>query len=181
MIRAGLDPLRKGHDLKGLLVCGGYLFSAASYALLMLPTYGFITGAGSTTQKGAQTQQSMASVMSQRWGPWVIGLLQIYQGFNNSNDKQYQTYAMTPQEVKWATQLGRLGTATRGIILVLVGGAVFLAAYQSNSSQAIGIDAALTTLKQQPYGVWLLGIVALGLIAFGVYSMLSEAWFRSKR
>jgi hypothetical protein len=43
------------------------------------------------------------------------------------------------------------------------------------------MDAALATLLHQPYGIWLLGIVAVGLIAFGVYSLLSAAWFRLKR
>lgn len=191
VIRAVLDPLHKGLDTKGLLTRGAYLVSAVSYALLILPTYGFITGAGSTAQNGAQTQQSLASIMSKPWGPWAIGLIgliviavglyQIYQGFNSSFDKQFKTYAMTARQVKWATQLGRFGTATRGLILALVGGSLCVAAFRSNSSQAIGIDAALATLLRQPYGVWLLGIVAVGLVAFGGFSMLSAVWFRFKR
>jgi Domain of Unknown Function (DUF1206) len=191
VIRAVLDPLHKGHDLKGLIERGGFLFSAASYAILILPTYGYITGAGRTAQTGAQTQQSLAAIMTKPWGPWAIGALglaviagglyQIKQGFDNSFDKQFKPYAMTAQEVKLATQLGRFGTATRGFIFALVGGALCVAAYHSNSSQAIGIDAALKTLMGQSYGVWLLGIVAVGLMAFGVYSILSAIWFRTKR
>jgi hypothetical protein len=191
VIRAVLDPLHKGHDLKGLITRGGFLFSAAGYALLIPSTYGLIAGAGSTAQSGAKTQQSMASIMSMPWGRWAIGLVglaviadglyQIYQGFNASFDKQFQTYAMTPQEVKWATQLGRFGTAARGFVFALVGGLLCLAAYHSNSSQSISIDAALKALLGLPYGIWLLGIVAVGLMAFGVYSMLSAAWFRSRR
>jgi hypothetical protein len=34
---------------------------------------------------------------------------------------------------------------------------------------------------RQPYGTFLLGFVALGLMAFGIYSMLSAVWFRLKR
>jgi hypothetical protein len=191
VIRAVFDPLHKGQDLKGSLARVGFLFSAASYAILILPTYGFITGAGRTSQSGAQTQQSMASIMSTTWGLWLIGLIglvviavglyQIYQGFKNSFDKQFQIYAMTAKEVKVATQLGRFGTATRGFIFALVGGLLVVAAYHSNSSQAIGIGAALTALMRQPYGIWLLGIVAVGLVAFGIYSMLSAVWFRTKR
>jgi hypothetical protein len=43
------------------------------------------------------------------------------------------------------------------------------------------MDTALATLMKQPYGIWLLGIVAVGLMAFGVNSMLSAAWFHLKR
>jgi hypothetical protein len=32
-----------------------------------------------------------------------------------------------------------------------------------------------------PYGVWILGLVALGLIAFGIYSVLCAFWFRLRR
>jgi len=51
----------------------------------------------------------------------------------------------------------------------------------SNSSQTISIDAALKALLGLPYGIWLLGIIAVGLMAFGVYSMLRAAWFRLRR
>jgi hypothetical protein len=191
VIRGIMDPLHKGHDTKGLLTRAGFLISAIAYGSFILPTYGFIKGSGSTSQSGAQTQGFMASIMSKPGGHWLIGLVglavlavglyQIYQGIKNSFDKQFQTYAMTAEEVKVAKQLGRFGTATRGLIFAIVGGLIMLAAYQSNSSQPVGIDAALTTLLHQPYGIWLLGIVAIGLLAFGIYSMLSAAWFRLKR
>jgi len=32
-----------------------------------------------------------------------------------------------------------------------------------------GLDGALQALAEQPYGPWLLGIVALGLVAYGVH------------
>ena len=88
---------------------------------------------------------------------------------------------MTAGEIKIATQLGRFGTATRGLVFGLIGALLCLAAYQSNPNQPIGYDAVLRKILSQPYGIWLLGIVAVGLIAFGVYSMLSAAWFRLKR
>jgi hypothetical protein len=188
VIRAVFDPLHKGNDFKGLITRLGFLISAASYTFLSFSTYSLITGAG---QKGSGTQQSMGSIMSTTWGRWGIGLIglamianglfQIYTGFNASFDRQYKTYAMTPTEVKAATQLGRFGTAARGVVFAVVGGLLCLAAYESNPNQPVGFDAALTTMLRQPYGVWLLGLVAVGLVAFGLYSMLSAVWFRSRR
>lgn len=190
VVRAVFDPLHKGHDTKGLLARGGFLFSAVSYALLIPGTYGIISGAGSASSGGA-SQQSLAKIMASPMGHWVIGLIglaviasgvqQISKGFNNSFDKQFETYAMSAEEVKISTQLGRFGTATRGLIFALIGGLMVLAVYYSNPNQAIGIDTVLKTILSQPFGIWLLGIVALGLIAFGIYSMLSAAWFRLKR
>jgi hypothetical protein len=62
-----------------------------------------------------------------------------------------------------------------------VGGLITLAAYQHNPSQPVGMETALATMMHQPYGIWLLGVVAVGLIAFGFYSMLSAVWLRLKR
>ncbi len=190
LVRAVLDPLHKGHDLKGLVARFGFLVSAFSYAILALPTYGYIKGT-SQSSNGAQTQKLFASIMKMPWGRWAIGILglvvlagglyQIYLGFKSGFDRQFQIYALTPKELKLATDMGRFGTAARGVVFALVGGLITLGAYRANPGQPVGIDTALATLLHQPYGVWLLGVVALGLIAFGLYSMLSALWFRLKR
>jgi hypothetical protein len=190
VVRAVFDPLHKGNDLKGLIARGGFLVSAFGYAILILPTYGYITGK-SLASSGSQSQKMITSIMAMPWGRWAIGILglaalaaglyQIYLGFKAGFDKQFETYALTPKQVKLATDVGRFGTAARGVVLALVGGLIVLAAYRANPSQPIGMDAALATLLHQPYGIWLLGIVAVGLIAFGCYSMLSAFWFRLKR
>ena len=190
VIRAVFDPLHKGHDLKGLLERFGFLCSAFGYAVLILPTYGYITGA-SQKASGAQTHSLLNSIMATPWGRWAIGILglaviagglyQIYEGIKAGFDRQFKIYALTPGEAKLVTNVGRFGTAARGVVLAVVGGLISLAAYRANPSQPIGMDTALATLLHQPYGIWLLGIVALGLIAFGIYSILSALWFRLKR
>ena len=190
VFRAVLDPFDKGHDMKGLLTRIGFLASALGYAILAFSTYGYITGK-SQTANGSQTQKFISLIMAMPWGRWaiailglivlVIGLYQIYLGFTAGFDRQFRTYALTPQEAKLATDVGRFGTSARGVVFALVGGLIVLAAYQANPRQPVGMDAALATLLHQPYGIWLLGVVAVGLIAFGFYSMLSAVWFRLKR
>ncbi|WP_396019823.1 MULTISPECIES: DUF1206 domain-containing protein [Nostocaceae] len=46
-----------------------------------------------------------------------------------------------------------------------------------DGTQARGLGGALTSLAQQPFVPWILGIVALGLIAYGIYSVI-EARYR---
>jgi len=190
VVRALLDPLHKGNDMKGLIERGGFLASAFGYAILIMPTYGYVTGS-SLASKGSQTQKMITSIMAMPWGRWAIGILglivlaaglyQIYLGLKAGFEQQFQTYRLTPKEVKLVTNIGRFGTAARGVVLTVVGGLISFAAYSANPSQPIGMDTALATLLHQPYGIWLLGIVALGLIAFGAYSVLSALWFRLKR
>jgi len=190
VVRAIYDPLDKGHGMKGLLARLGFLVSAFGYAILSLATYGYISGASQTTN-GSQTQKFIAMIMAMPLGRWAIGILglavlagglyQIYLGLSAHFERQFQTYALSSEEEKLATNVGRFGTSARGVVFAIVGGLIILAAYQANPSQPIGMDTALTTLMHQPYGIWLLGIIAVGLIAFGFYSMLSALWFRLKR
>jgi hypothetical protein len=190
IVRAVFDPLGKGHDMKGVFARLGFLVSAFGYAILILPTYDYITGA-SRTANGSSTQKFISSVMGMPWGRWAVcllglatlagGLYQIYLGFKSDFDHQFQTYALTPQETKLVTDVGRFGTAARGVVFALVGVLITLAAYHANPRQPVGMDTALATLLHQPYGIWLLGVIAVGLIAFGFYSMLCAIWFRLKR
>ncbi|HLO15959.1 MAG TPA: DUF1206 domain-containing protein, partial [Anaerolineales bacterium] len=189
LIRAFLDPFHKGHDLKGLLARGGYLLSAVTYASFAVPTYNLITGTRGSTGSN-QTTQLVMKIMSMPWGRFLIGavglavvaagLYQIYMGITLNFEKQFKPYALEPEQLRVAKQIGRFGTVARGVVFALVGYFLALAAYYARPGHAQGFDGALRFLAQQPYGLWLLGIVAAGLIAFGVYSLMSAAWFRLK-
>jgi len=189
LVRAIWDPLHKGSDTKGILTRIGYLASAVGYAFLAYTTYGFINGASQSAS--GSPAKLLASVMAMPMGRWaialvglivvVVGLYQIMLGIKAGFEKQFQTYDLTPKEAKLVTDVGRFGTVARGVVFALVGGLIFLAAYNSNPSQPVGMDAALATLLHQPYGIWLLGIIAVGLVAFGFYSLLGAIWFRFKR
>ncbi len=190
VIRAVYDPLHKGNSTKGLITRFGYLVSAFGYAVLAFPTYGYITGKPQPIG-GAGASQFISSLMPMPWGRWAIGILgliiigdglyQVYLGYKGRFDRPLRDYALNRQEVKVATDVGRFGTAARGVVFALVGGLITLAAYQANPNQPVGINTALATLMHQPYGVWLLGLVALGLVAFGAYSLLSAVLFRLRR
>ncbi len=193
-VRAIADPLHKGRDTKGIALRVGYAVSGISYLLLALATYGLITGGASAARNGAQTaqtQQTAASILSKPWGPaavglagiviMVIGAIQVFQGINSTFDKQFDPYALTPYQRTWLDRLGRFGTAARGVVFALIGFFLFSAGLNHNANQAQGIDGVLKALLHQPFGPWLLGVVALGLIAFGIYSGMSGILLRFKR
>jgi hypothetical protein len=70
-----------------------------------------------------------------------------------------------------------IGLFARGVAFLLIGGFFVVAAWQQDPSEARGLSGALQALQQQPYGWVLLGLLALGLFAFGVYSLL-ESYYR---
>jgi hypothetical protein len=189
VIRAIMDPFHKGTDTEGLLARAGYLVSAATYTSFVLPTYHLIMGGRSGT--GANQTQLVAQIMSLPMGRFIVGLIgvaaigagiyQCYLGVESKFEKQFKPYTLTPENHRIAIQIGRFGTVARGIVFAIVGFFFFLAAYYASPGRAQGIDGALNYLDKQPYGLWLMGIVAAGLIAFGIYSLMTAAWFRFKR
>ena len=190
LIRAFLDPFHKGTDLEGLLARGGFLVSAITYAFFVVPTYDLIQGTSSGSQTG-NTQRMIATVLSMPWGPAIVGVLglagiaaglyQIYMGIHSKFEQRFKPYAMNAEQRRMAKQIGRFGTIARGVVFSLVGFFFCLAGFYANPQQAKTFDGALDFLAKQPYGLWLMGIIAIGLIAFGIYSLMSAAWFRLKR
>jgi hypothetical protein len=73
------------------------------------------------------------------------------------------------------TALGRFGFVARAVVYATIGCFLVFAALHSHSSEAKGFGGALRFLQQQPYGSVLLGITALGLLAFGVYGIAEGA------
>lgn len=65
--------------------------------------------------------------------------------------------------------LGRIGYVAKGVALGVVGVLLGWAAISYDPEKAGGLDDALKTIKDQPLGPYLLSLVALGLIAYGIY------------
>jgi hypothetical protein len=68
-------------------------------------------------------------------------------------------------------RLGRLGLTARGIVFATIGWFLIQAAWQYDPEEARGLAGALQTLERQPYGPYLMGGVALGLFAYGIFQI----------
>ena len=66
---------------------------------------------------------------------------------------------------------------SRGLVFVIIGAFVVVAAVQAQSSEVRGLGGALQTLQQQSYGWILLAVTALGLFAFGLFGFI-QAFYR---
>ena len=189
-IRAILDPFHKGTDGGGLAARAGYLISAISYAFFAFATYGLIRG---TASSGGSNQlvQFVSKAMQAPAGRLLValigiavligGLYQIYAGITENFEQRFKPYALSGDERRTAIQMGKIGTAARGIVIGITGFFLVLAATSADPAKARGFSGALSYLGHQPYGIYLLGIVAVGLIFLGLYSFMAAAWFRLQR
>ncbi|HST84540.1 MAG TPA: DUF1206 domain-containing protein [Kineosporiaceae bacterium] len=70
-------------------------------------------------------------------------------------------------------KLGQVGYIARGVAFGVLGILVVVAGVKSQPEKSRGLDGALKALAEQPYGKWILILVALGLAAYGVFQLVT--------
>jgi hypothetical protein len=184
-----LDPENKGRDAKGLVTRGAMVASGVVYAGLALFAFRLLSHGGGEASSGGGGNASMtaklldlpfgrALVVLAGIGVIVAALQQIHQAYTKKFQRRLKTSEMSPEEQRLAIHTGQLGLASRGVAFLITGGFLIQAAMRYDPSEARGLGGALETLAQQPAGPWLLGIVALGLVAYGAYSFLQARYRR---
>jgi hypothetical protein len=188
MLQALLDTEHKGEDLKGLAARAGFGIAAVIYAGLALSAAGMALGKSGTPDQEGQTQDRTAWLMSQPFGPWLVavvglivigvGVAQFVHAYRASLAQKLRQDQMSDKERQLVNLAGRVGYIARGIVFGLTGLFLVIAGVQARPDQARGLGGALATLASQPFGPWLLGLVGVGLVAYGAY-MLLAARYRS--
>jgi uncharacterized membrane protein len=107
---------------------------------------------------------------------FLFGLWQFYRAVTRDKNKRVD---LSRTRFRFAINtLGVYGLAARGALFVLVGGYLINAAWRHDPKYSGGVAGALGGLKQQPYGEWLLGLVAAGLMCYGLYQVAKEPYRR---
>ena len=144
-----------------------------------------ISGA-SSAGSGSNSQQA-GTVLSWPAGQFLVGLVGVvavvvgiavaYEGWQADFTKELTLGRLSAAARKGVVTLGRVGRIARGAALVVIGVLVVVAAVRYDPQKADGLDGALKSLVAQPFGKWLLTLIALGFIAYGLYG-LAEAKLR---
>jgi Domain of Unknown Function (DUF1206) len=103
----------------------------------------------------------------------------VVEGLTNRFEKYLDESSMTPQTHRIVRALGVVGTTARGAVFALAGAFVIQAAWDYQPQKAAGLDGALRSLRDTAAGPWLLGVVAVGLVAFGFYGFAEARWRRT--
>jgi len=159
--------------------------SGVVYAGLCAVAIEILEGSGGGGSENAP--KAAGGVLGWPGGTWLVGLagvvligVGLYQGYRGlSKDflEDSKTEEMSPTVRSWIEWIGTFGHLARMVVFGLVGAFLIKAAVEYDPNKAVGLDGALAKLAHASYGPFLLGVVAAGLIAFGVYS-ISDARYR---
>ncbi len=188
-VQAIMDTEHKGTDAKGIIQRLSYAGNGSIYAGLAITAVQIIMGEVDF-DNGYGSRDWTALLLAQPFGQWLVGtggalvigvgFYEFYQAYTANFCRKFKLNEMSDTEKTWATHIGRFGLVAKGVVYNIIGFFLIQAARHSKSKRVRGLEGALDLLAQQSYGRWLLGIVAIGLIAYGVYYIVQARYRRMK-
>jgi uncharacterized protein DUF1206 len=165
---------------KAVKKIGKSLVKAVVYLALAVLAIRFATGGGQSSS--SSQQQQTAGVFGWPAGRWIVGLVglvvigvgvyHVYKGVSKKFLKQIDLGQAPPRTRSLVEKLGLAGFPGKGVALGLVGGLLVYAAVTYDPAKASGLDGALRTVLDAPFGRVLLTLVALGIAAFGAFCLV---------
>jgi hypothetical protein len=133
-----------------------------------------------------EEDRATAWVLEQPAGRWLVaaigvaivgvGLFNFFRAVTGSFRKDLKEQQMGKTERRWYTGIGVVGHLARAVVFLLAGLFLLKAAYEYDPEEAIGLDGALAKVARAEYGTLLLVLVASGLFAYGLFSIVQARY-----
>ncbi|SDY18745.1 DUF1206 domain-containing protein [Hymenobacter psychrophilus] len=183
LVQAVRDTEDKGSDTGGIARRVGYAASGLVYA--SLAWYAAQLALSGSADSGSDAKQTLtARVLAWPAGEWIImlvgvgtigvGLYQFYQAYSGKFHKHVQSSDIPAGQQNTVYRLGQIGYTARGIVLAIIGYFFIQAGRQSRATAVGSTDEAFDFLANM--GPVVLGIVALGLMAYGLYMLVQAKY-----
>ncbi len=164
----GKDRVRKRVvSLGKALVYGGLGVSAAKVAM----------HSGSSGSGGSKGMT--AKVLQWPGGQWLVALAGLaviaygantaWRGYKEKFAEHLDTEGKLGNAGAAYLVFGKIGYIAKGVSLAIVGALFVFAGINASSSESGGLDQALQKVLQQPFGVVLIVLISIGLIAYGLF------------
>jgi hypothetical protein len=188
IILAVIDPehRRERTSASRRIVRLGHVFTAVLYGVLVGEAIWQLLGF--SARDGGQAAQARwtLKVMQLPLGRYAIGavgvgigifaLAQFYRAVTADKIKRVD---LSRARLRIVINIaGTYGYISRSVLFGLVGLYLVDAAWRFDPKYSGGIAGALSTLQQRPYGMWLLGATACGLMSYGAFQIVKERYRR---
>ena len=152
------------------------LGKAVIYGVLGVSALKVATGDQS---KSGGKDSTTAKLMDLPAGQWIVGLIGLaiigygvtlmWRGWSEKFTEHLDLKGKTGKDGSAFILLGKFGYIAKGIAIGLVGGLMGYAAVTHEAKKSGGLDTALQTVLQQPFGQMMLLAIALGIASYGVF------------
>ena len=153
------------------------------YAALAYSAAAVARGAGASSSQSQK--QATAGVLDWPGGRVIVvvagllvigvGVAHIVKALKQSFLDDLDTSSMSAKSRKAVVRLGSGGYLAKGVALGVVGGLLTYATV-TYDRQRTGLDGAMQTIVEQPFGKFLLTAVAAGFLAFGLFSFVQSRY-----
>jgi hypothetical protein len=135
---------------------------------------------------GDEEREATEGILGWPAGRWIVGaiaagfagaaLWNLYRAVSAKYKESLKTGQMSSGELRWTTRIAFAGLTSRAVIFALIAWFFFDAAADYDARKAEGLDGALRKLAAEQYGPWLLGLVAVGLFAWGIFCLIQARY-----
>lgn len=161
---------------------------AVMYGVIAYGVLKYALGAGSPQSSDTQSVDLTATLLKHPGGQALVvviglaliggGLFLAYKAWRKDFRRHLELGQMRTGSRRVVEWLGRYGGIARGIVFLTAGIFLVIAAVDAQPQQAKGVDSSLRALAATPLGPWLLVLVAIGLVMFGLFSCCQAKWMR---
>lgn len=152
-------------------------YSFVAYSVLTFAAGDAGSGSGSSDK---QSEDVTAKALELPGGQWIVGVAGLVIGGAGlwmavqalmRKFRKHLDMSGTSKKTRRAVDfVGVFGGSARGVVFATAGGFAVAAAVQHAPGKSKGMDDTLRSFTETPVGPWLLVLIALGLLAFGVFS-----------
>ncbi|MFT4934208.1 MAG: hypothetical protein ACI9LT_000883 [Pseudoalteromonas distincta] len=186
LLQSVFDADRQGRELKAIVSRIGQAISGFVYGGLGYSVFGALDTLEDLAEPDDRDAEQAAAqqALSMPGGVWLIvgvgvfimaaGLANMVKAARGNLDKNLVCEDRLSQA---AGLVGRIGYGARGLAFLVSGGMLARAGLSAQAEDAAGLGDALQALERAPFGSPLLVLVALGLVAFGLFALM-EARYR---
>ena len=189
MLQSLFDADHEGTSRHGLMTRMSQLFSGLSYAALAFAALALFAGprAADPSEGVLESRERAAMLLDLPFGRWLliaaglavfgIGVANVVKAWREDFSEYLDCSVRMCRRV---TPLARIGHVARGLAYLPLAGLVVVAGWHARAREVTSFGAALEAVERRPAGGWIIGLIALGFIAFGAFSFI-EARFRRIR
>jgi len=182
VVQSLLDVDRHGFGLRGTAVRAGLLGSSFLHASLAWACAEMALALGS--RNGKPLQQAVETTLDWPLGPGMVvagglviagaGAAHLYKAATGGFLRWFEA---SPRALRWIDPVSRIGLSARGVVFMAMACFVIYSALTFDASDTRGLEGIMLWIQDRMYGRVLLGVLSLGLLAFGSYSVI-EAFVR---